>query len=931
MSREQNRDRSLNYSQVLSATTPNVRQRDTSRISRRSAAFSNTFNRGETSVLENDSPSILHVKKTPVGRTRIQEKSSSVVRSHNSSFKAVSFPNTSDISFSEYEFTGLMSPSVINFATPFKSQLRDGKKIANISTLVEDDPGPLITNSLYTDFAELYLSKPSETQVFDLLLGFEKACEELIPLLRQLLVKSSTMPNSRTYSMLFLLIQERNSWRLARTLYQDRLTVYASPKKDSIMKLISTRYSDKQIVDNLFENDDLIRQNQIVVDWLEKNMGDDLENNFASKMEYFSESHIGWENTLHHLRNTSKNTINYGVRPMVTEMDPDASYRQKLPLHDLDQEDENRLFKHIFIYVMSGKVDEAQKVAERHGYLWLAAIMEGWRPHHDPNYNATLHEGYELKPIEGNINRDIWKATCWQTIEIEALSPYERGIYAALSGHLKGILSVCSSWDECLWAYSRVLIDVKVEEEIRGHTTSLDRPLVKLPTTNWNAPTSMEQVFQELEASSNHTIQSECSNYQRIVQKNIILNSVDELLEAMNNWVDELTDLPHHLHRFMAHFVLFLRLIGWSEKEEICLNILESYVLVLIVEDQKSLVANYVATLPANRQIALYAKFLEDIFDKTDQRNCLEWAEKADLDVQLITKTVVENICSRQPTTSLDVRTHSNDPQLTIDTTKFDLEKIESLDWLIFDESQRAEATKQANSLLRKFIASRKLEASKCTLQKLPSDTVYIITRNWKRITDSDELEAEAKNSVKEYLCFQAYLQALESFNDWFNHIHHAKPPEPERPSGQTVKFTDWVAYEHSFKQYESDLDRWQQALAAQTKHTVDRLYNVLLFPDGGWMVDQANEEITDESRLKQMDLLRKLCLPQIAMLLQTVLHDTEQYKQCIALADVIADDKYGLYLEFNKQELRDFLSKMRESSLQMLDQNLDPFGYAYQ
>lgn len=55
-----------------------------------------------------------------------------------------------------------------------------------------------------------------------------------------------------------------------------------------------TRYSDKEIVDNLFENDDSTRQNQIVVDWLEKNMSDDLENNFGSKMEYFSESHVGW-------------------------------------------------------------------------------------------------------------------------------------------------------------------------------------------------------------------------------------------------------------------------------------------------------------------------------------------------------------------------------------------------------------------------------------------------------------------------------------------------------------------------------------------------------------------------------------------------------------------------------------------------------------
>lgn len=82
----------------------------------------------------------------------------------------------------------------------------------------------------------------------------------------------------------------------------------------------------------------------------------------------------------------------------------------------------------------------------------------------------------------------------------------------------------------------------------------------------------------------------------------------------MNGWLDEPEDLPHHLHRFMAHFVLFLRLLGWTDKEEICLKILEAYVLVLIEEGLKPLVATYVATLPPNMQIFLYANFLEGMY-----------------------------------------------------------------------------------------------------------------------------------------------------------------------------------------------------------------------------------------------------------------------------------------------------------------------------
>lgn len=91
--------------------------------------------------------------------------------------------------------------------------------------------------------------------------------------------------------------------------------------------------------------------------------------------------------------------------------------------------------------------------------------------------------------------------------------------------------------------------------------------------------------------------------------------------------------------------------------------------------------------------------------EKEEQRRCLELAETAGLDVHLITKTVVENICGKLPPSDSDVQSYS-DPQLTVETTQFDMVKINSLDWLIFDQSQRSEATMQANTLLRKFIGN---------------------------------------------------------------------------------------------------------------------------------------------------------------------------------------------------------------------------------
>jgi len=56
------------------------------------------------------------------------------------------------------------------------------------------------------------------------------------------------------------------------------------------------------------------------------------------------------------------------------------------------------------------------------------------------------------------------------------------------------------------------------------------------------------------------------------------------------------------------------------------------------------LVAHYVATLPQEDQVTLYAEFLSDITEPDERELAFTAAEDADLDIETITKTVVENI-----------------------------------------------------------------------------------------------------------------------------------------------------------------------------------------------------------------------------------------------------------------------------------------------
>ena len=61
----------------------------------------------------------------------------------------------------------------------------------------------------------------------------------------------------------------------------------------------------------------------------------------------------------------------------------------------------------------------------------------------------------------------------------------ERSIYAALSGNLQGLLPACLSWRDQVWAFFKTMVDQRVEQEVRVHTSN-ERNLQDLPEMYWN-------------------------------------------------------------------------------------------------------------------------------------------------------------------------------------------------------------------------------------------------------------------------------------------------------------------------------------------------------------------------------------------------------------------------------------------------------------
>ncbi|XP_077566025.1 nuclear pore complex protein Nup107 [Stigmatopora nigra] len=776
--------------------------------------------------------------------------------------------------------------------------------------LKEDDPGEAAATSLFPEFLASFL-KHSSSAVFDLLEDYQALCRDKVEVLQSVALRAGR--SSKTAGALWLLQQECHTWRLISSLYRDR--VQLAMEDDMAVDVPAPNQSEKIAVEQLFQRDAVVRQSQLVVDWLE-NIAKDQMADFSDNIEYYAKN-VCWENTLHMLKTQTHNGDG-SAYPLVTELDPDAPLRQRRPLADLDQEDDVRLLKTLFTLIRAGMMEEAQRLCTRCGQAWRAATLEGWKLYHDPNINS---ESATLQPVEGNPHRGIWKACSWRMAEEEQLNRYERAIYASLTGNLKPVLAVCESWEDCVWAYFKVMVDTLVEKHLMSSGMA-HQEVENLPREYLEANWMMEKVFEELQASNSKRVLEETKEHHHLLQKFIILGDLDGLLDQFSNWLAASTPLPSHLLRFMSHLVLFFHSMGLALKEDVRVEVLEAYVSLLVRERRTELVASYVSQLPADLATAHYAAFLETLEQPELRPRCLQLATEAGLDVAAVTKLVVETVRKRDDADLTHPRQN-----LEAGTTKEDQNKIDVMDWLLFDPAHRAEAMKQSNGIMRRFLALEKHDAAKAVFSKVPEDSMKEIYSQWSGAAgQTSPLPAEDENAIREHLCIRAYLEAHQAFTEWFAHSRAA--PQKPTPLPQ-VKFTERVANEMKEKEYQAALAAWSSRLDALTEDVKERIYNVLLFVDGGWMVDNTQQDSEpDAERAHQMSALRSLCLPRLTFLLLSVLQSSGRHKEALRLADIVSSDHYKLYQVFSKEELRRFLLKLRESSLALLDEGLDPLGY---
>ena len=92
-------------------------------------------------------------------------------------------------------------------------------------------------------------------------------------------------------------------------------------------------------------------------------------------------------------------------------------------------------------------------------------------------------------------------------LQDDKMSLYERAIFAPFCGNVSFLLSICTSWEDSLWALTKCMVDLKVETEIRE---KMARTFAELPRDYWTQnKTKFEDVFASIAAFDNAAVRAE--------------------------------------------------------------------------------------------------------------------------------------------------------------------------------------------------------------------------------------------------------------------------------------------------------------------------------------------------------------------------------------------------------------------------------------
>lgn len=146
-------------------------------------------------------------------------------------------------------------------------------------------------DALFSTFLEVVKSRKSNLD-FDTIQELVQCCTDILDEVHR---HADTRRGAKEKEQLSWLQTERDVWRLVFSLYRDRLVIQ---KDDMDCDDLDLMRSEKTIAEYLYLNNSVLREYQLIVDWLELCASEQ----FSAQVGHFTDRTVGWENTLHNFQ-----------------------------------------------------------------------------------------------------------------------------------------------------------------------------------------------------------------------------------------------------------------------------------------------------------------------------------------------------------------------------------------------------------------------------------------------------------------------------------------------------------------------------------------------------------------------------------------------------------------------------------------------------
>ncbi|RIA95901.1 nuclear pore protein [Glomus cerebriforme] len=786
---------------------------------------------------------------------------------------------------SQFQETSRYTPSI--YATPQSSSelfVTSGfpnfvnSPIASLDTSIQNNDEIYFSNDVIQRYAEAYESTQHQEDIGSTPEIYEQMCDEYS---RE---ESSRMFNfeSREYR---IWEAERNTWNLLKLLSQYRFTPIKNTDETR-----SPFQTDGQLLCELLASNKDFAEAWIVRQWLWKIAPEFITVETNPEYRSFTKNSIL-------LDPKKRDSLEYKY------LDPDGPHRTQQALNSLDQEHEKELVRSIFEYLRRGQVDNAMDISDKNGHFWRTASMSGIIL-----YNEKVDDDDDITTI-GNINRHIWRATCYHCANQENLNTYDRAIYGVLSGDYENILPVCRTWEDQVWAYYHSLIECQQDEYFSKHVRHmgvsdddhLSINIKVIPPNEIFGIVESKRVDRDPDIEKFH-----------IIQKLIILNDSKEMIKQLKEEIvdkrlsreDEIAYV--HFLRLSTHLILYLRDLMLPTPDKESDNIIKLYTELLIEYRQNKLIALYASKLPRDISIEIYALFLKDITSSYAERHKLiTLAEQYGLNAIAIARRTFELIFKEiedadKYGTVFDIRIISlKEPISAIEGTQ-----IRALEWLTFNKEQHREALKLGNTLCRRFLASGKMNiAGRIIMEMKNSKSPLSIIRYVK----SEENDDDEVDTV--YVEHQNYYTMIEYYNKyeiWWK-VWMSKPKKPNS----------------------KDMDDWNRRIKEVT-NSLDTLFDKFLESYIIDFIKDTNNMMTDEDeiRIRELERVMDIYIPNAVLRHHKALYETRDLipanlEKSFNLANRVVEENADLSMHFRRsKKLQALIMALRDSYLEILRKN---------